>query len=130
MGVYITVDWKLGLYFNSELSIVFFNSVSYVTSILWIAGGLPVEVNKFKEAFHRKTHARLLYGDATEVMNLKNDLFHERIRDDRMRYPAYQKKHYFWFGWNNSHIYRAHDDNRGSMNNSFDKFLNIFPAFY
>ncbi|GIY04273.1 uncharacterized protein CDAR_253881 [Caerostris darwini] len=77
MGVYIIVDWKLGLYFNSELSIFFFNSVSYVTSILWIAGGLPVEVNKFKEAFHRKTHARLLYGDATEVMNLKNDLFHE-----------------------------------------------------
>ncbi|GIY04271.1 uncharacterized protein CDAR_253871 [Caerostris darwini] len=78
VGLYITTKWReLGLYFNFEMSIFFFNSVFYVTSILWIAGGLPIEMNKCKEVFHRKTHARLLYGDETEVMNLKNDLFHE-----------------------------------------------------
>ncbi|GFY51964.1 uncharacterized protein TNIN_486071, partial [Trichonephila inaurata madagascariensis] len=53
------------------------NAFLCVMSILWVAGALPVELNKFKETYHSKTHARLLHYHTKGKLYLKWEVVNE-----------------------------------------------------
>ncbi|GFT33491.1 uncharacterized protein NPIL_668861 [Nephila pilipes] len=55
----------------------FVNAILCIITALWVAGSVPVEMSRFKEAFHQTTHERLLYYHTTEELHLKMDLFNE-----------------------------------------------------
>ncbi|GFT33487.1 uncharacterized protein NPIL_668841 [Nephila pilipes] len=53
---------------------------SCVVVTLWIAGRVPIEMNRFKNSFYQKVHERLLHHHAViglEELHLKTDLFNE-----------------------------------------------------
>ncbi|GFT09900.1 uncharacterized protein NPIL_313161 [Nephila pilipes] len=50
------------------------NAFVCLICILWIAGGLPVHVQKLKEAFYKKAHLRLLILNSTKEPHLKREL--------------------------------------------------------
>ncbi|GFR19173.1 uncharacterized protein TNCT_3421 [Trichonephila clavata] len=53
------------------------NAFLSVVSIFWVAGTLPIAMNKFKENFHSKTHARLLYYHTKDELYLKGEVLNE-----------------------------------------------------
>ncbi|GFS35919.1 uncharacterized protein TNIN_327101 [Trichonephila inaurata madagascariensis] len=53
------------------------NACFYVTSILWAAGTVSVEMRKFKEMFHYKTHLKLLCKYSEEQVHLTMNLMNE-----------------------------------------------------
>ncbi|GFU13529.1 uncharacterized protein NPIL_435311 [Nephila pilipes] len=55
----------------------FVNAILCIITSLWVAGSVPVEMDRFKETFHQTTHERLLHYHTTEELHLKMDLFNE-----------------------------------------------------
>ncbi|GFU18462.1 uncharacterized protein NPIL_554641 [Nephila pilipes] len=54
------------------------NAILCIVITLWIAGSVPIEMNKFKETFYKKAQERLLLRIAnTEELQLKIDLINE-----------------------------------------------------
>ncbi|GBN28605.1 hypothetical protein AVEN_170186-1 [Araneus ventricosus] len=51
------------------------SSFGCLTGILWVAGGLPVQMQRFKEAFCKKAHLRLICFENLEEPQLKKELF-------------------------------------------------------
>ncbi|KAF8787980.1 hypothetical protein HNY73_009523 [Argiope bruennichi] len=78
IGWFLEKSWRSSDHFwKMESSFFVLNSVWCVTSVLWISGGLPIEVSKFKQTFHRKTHARCLVLKTLDEADLKRDLFYD-----------------------------------------------------
>ncbi|GFQ93116.1 uncharacterized protein TNCT_126181 [Trichonephila clavata] len=63
--------WKI------EATFLGTNASLYLTSTLWAAGTVSVEMRKFKEVFHYKTHLKLLSKYSEEQLHLKMDLMNE-----------------------------------------------------
>ncbi|GFQ80218.1 uncharacterized protein TNCT_119301 [Trichonephila clavata] len=63
--------WKI------ETSFLGTNASLYLTSTLWAAGTVSIEMRKFKEVFHYKTHLKLLSKYSEEQLHLKMDLMNE-----------------------------------------------------
>ncbi|GFU47387.1 uncharacterized protein NPIL_82401 [Nephila pilipes] len=51
------------------------NAFGCLVAILWIVGGLPVQMQKLKEAFYKKAHLRLLILGNLEEPQLKREFF-------------------------------------------------------
>ncbi|GFR13686.1 uncharacterized protein TNCT_716401 [Trichonephila clavata] len=49
------------------------NSVSLIV-VLWVAGGLPIEQNKLKNAFYKRTHSRFLIVLSSEEPQCKREI--------------------------------------------------------
>ncbi|GFU01996.1 uncharacterized protein NPIL_162831 [Nephila pilipes] len=62
---------------NMVVMFYFINAILCIITVLWVAGSVPVEMSRFKEAFHQTTQERLLYYHTTEELHLKMDLFIE-----------------------------------------------------
>ncbi|GFS51213.1 uncharacterized protein TNIN_486081 [Trichonephila inaurata madagascariensis] len=74
-GWFLIESWNDSLFpWKAETIFYGINAFLCVVSILWVAGALPIQMNKFKETFHSKTHARLLYYHTKDEMYLKRDL--------------------------------------------------------
>ncbi|GIY29486.1 uncharacterized protein CDAR_534171 [Caerostris darwini] len=74
------------LYFGKEMyrsyhmkESVFYGISSFfcLTIILWVAGGVPIQVQKLKEAFYKKEHLRLLTITDFDEPTLKKGLFED-----------------------------------------------------
>ncbi|GFY58185.1 uncharacterized protein TNIN_94431 [Trichonephila inaurata madagascariensis] len=76
-GWFLVKEWEeTALFLRLEFAYDGIASIVCAASTLWIAGGLPIEMNKFKEAFYQKTHFRLLYYRTKEEQYLKKELFY------------------------------------------------------
>ncbi|GFS38769.1 uncharacterized protein TNIN_264031 [Trichonephila inaurata madagascariensis] len=62
IGWFLVKQWnESGYYWKLEAPYFSLSSIFCVISVLWVAGGIPVELNTFKETFYQKTHQRLLF---------------------------------------------------------------------
>ncbi|GFQ80220.1 uncharacterized protein TNCT_119311 [Trichonephila clavata] len=77
-GSFLISDWSNTEYIW-KIERIFYgtNACLYVTSILWAAGTVSIEMRKFKEIFHYKTHLKLLCKYSEEQLHLKMDLMNE-----------------------------------------------------
>ncbi|GFT19415.1 uncharacterized protein NPIL_408941 [Nephila pilipes] len=77
-GWFLIRSWNES-FFLWKVESAFFgvNAFLCVVSILWVAGAVPIEMNKFKETFHGKTHVRLLYYNTNDELYLKREVVNE-----------------------------------------------------
>ncbi|GFT43903.1 uncharacterized protein TNCV_2245751 [Trichonephila clavipes] len=77
-GSFLINDWS-NTTFSWKIECIFYgtNACFYVTVILWAAGAVSIEMSKFKEIFHYKTHLKLLSKYSVEQLHLKMDLMNE-----------------------------------------------------
>ncbi|GBN62942.1 hypothetical protein AVEN_135741-1 [Araneus ventricosus] len=54
------------------------SSFSCLTAVLWIASELPVQLLKFKEAYNKKEHLRMIDFDRFEEPQLRRELFEKQ----------------------------------------------------
>ncbi|GFR19171.1 uncharacterized protein TNCT_3401 [Trichonephila clavata] len=77
-GYLLTESWnETFMAMKIEVAYYGINAFVCVVSILWVAGALPIEMNKFKETFHSKTHSRLLYYHTKDELYLKREVVNE-----------------------------------------------------
>ncbi|GFR19172.1 uncharacterized protein TNCT_3411 [Trichonephila clavata] len=77
-GWFLIESWNDSLFpWKVEATFYGINAFLCVVSILWVAGALPIAMNKFKENFHSKTHARLLYYHTKDELYLKGEVVNE-----------------------------------------------------
>ncbi|GFU18464.1 uncharacterized protein NPIL_554651 [Nephila pilipes] len=74
VGRFLHVRWNgnFNPYETTLQAICFFG---IITSILWVAGGVTISGNRFKEAFYKKAHIRLIFGQEKEETRLQRGLF-------------------------------------------------------
>ncbi|GBN62810.1 hypothetical protein AVEN_32393-1 [Araneus ventricosus] len=65
---------KMGWYFVIKFSLTLANSFIGLVTFLWMAGGLPVEAAKFKEAFRRKISQRVTFLRKEEEIHFEKYL--------------------------------------------------------
>ncbi|GFS94718.1 uncharacterized protein NPIL_509621 [Nephila pilipes] len=77
-GWFLIIKWDESD-FLLKMESVFFgtNALVNVISILWTAGNVSVEMSKFKEIFHYKTHLKLLSRYSKQELHFKMDLMNE-----------------------------------------------------
>ncbi|KAF8794501.1 hypothetical protein HNY73_002476 [Argiope bruennichi] len=71
---------NISLHFAITLLLNLANSFAGLMTCLWMAGGLPVEASKFKEAFRRKINQRLMF------LHEEEDIFFEKCLPDISSY--------------------------------------------
>ncbi|GFR19176.1 uncharacterized protein TNCT_3431 [Trichonephila clavata] len=77
-GLFMIHSWnESSLRWKTEAAYFGINGFLCLVSILWVAGALPIAMNKFKENFHSKTHARLLYYHTKDELYLKGEVLNE-----------------------------------------------------
>ncbi|GFR19179.1 uncharacterized protein TNCT_3441 [Trichonephila clavata] len=77
-GWYLMNSWNKSLItWKIETMYYGINAFLSVVCILWVAGALPIAMNKFKETFYSKTHARLLYYHSKDELYLKGEVINE-----------------------------------------------------
>ncbi|GFQ78485.1 uncharacterized protein TNCT_615951 [Trichonephila clavata] len=77
-GWHMMKSWSDSDYLWKIESIYFgINAFLCTVSIICVAGSVPIELDRFKETFHQKSHQRLIFFCNWEELLLKLDLFNE-----------------------------------------------------
>ncbi|GFY60209.1 hypothetical protein TNIN_289301 [Trichonephila inaurata madagascariensis] len=77
-GWFIIEDWnKTEFSWKLECMLYGTNAGLYMSSILWAAGAVSIEMRNFKEIFHYKTHLKLLCKYSDEQLHLTMNLMNE-----------------------------------------------------
>ncbi|GBN05800.1 hypothetical protein AVEN_88104-1 [Araneus ventricosus] len=74
---YIIISGKHNAYFRPAIVVVTINVIASCSSTigtLWMAGGIPVALNRLKESFYRKAHSRYISHQVSEELHTKREL--------------------------------------------------------